>query len=94
MGTFREQAAAVHSASLRSYIFHGKVESLNAAEASLRVNGDKVEGWMDAMTMNYKIDDPRVLNKIKPGDSITATVYDEDMVLHNVQVIAKHVNIK
>ena len=94
MGTFHEQAAAIHSASLKSYVFHGKVEALNAAEASVRVNGDKVEGWMDAMTMNYKIDDPRVLKNIQPGDSITATVYDEDMVLHNVQVIAKHVNIK
>lgn len=89
MGTFREQAAADHSASLRSYIFHGKVESLNAAEASLRVNGDKVEGWMDAMTMNYKVDDPAVFDKVKVGDSITATVYDQDMVLHKVRVVAQ-----
>ena len=44
MGTFHEQAAAIHSASLKSYVFHGKVEALNAAEGSLRVNGDKVEG--------------------------------------------------
>ena len=36
--------------------------------------------------MNYKVDDPSVLSKVKPGDSITATVYDEDMVLHKVQV--------
>lgn len=94
MGTFREQAAAVHSASLRSYIFHGKVESLNAAEASLRVNGDNVEGWMDAMTMNYKVDDPAVFDKVKPGDSITAIVFDEDMVLHKVRVTAKDATTK
>jgi len=30
-----------------------------------------------------------VLDKIKTGDSITATVYDGDLVLHKVRVVAK-----
>ena len=53
------------------------------------VNGDKVEGWMDAMTMKYKVDDKKVLKSVKAGDQITATVYDGDGALHNVQVVAK-----
>jgi len=41
------------------------------------------------MTMDYKVDDPSVLKKVKPGDQIMATLYDGDLVLHKVQVMAK-----
>jgi len=73
----------------KSYTFHGKVEAVNDASKSLKVNGEKVEGWMDAMTMNYKVDDPAILKKVKPGDRIMATVYDGDMMLHKVMVMPK-----
>jgi Cu/Ag efflux protein CusF len=67
--------------------FHGKVESVSAD--GVTVNGEKVEGWMEAMTMKYKVDDPKVLKTVKPGDKITATVYEGDMSLHKVQVDGK-----
>lgn len=67
--------------------FHGKVEAVSPD--GLTVNGDKVEGWMDAMTMKYKVDDPKVLKTVKPGDKITATVYEGDMSLHKVKVDGK-----
>jgi len=69
----------------KSYTFHGKVQGVTAT--GLTVNGEKVEGWMDAMTMSYKVDKPDVLKKVKVGDQIMATVYDGDMVLHNVEVM-------
>ncbi|HWF10124.1 MAG TPA: copper-binding protein [Bryobacteraceae bacterium] len=71
----------------KSYTFHGKVEAV--AADGLTVNGEKVEGWMDAMTMKYKVDDPKILKTVKPGDQITATVYQGDMSLHKVQVAPK-----
>jgi protein SCO1/2 len=71
----------------KSYTFHGKVEAVSSD--GLTVNGDKVEGWMDAMTMKYKVDDPKILKKVKAGDEITATVYEGDFSLHKVQVAAK-----
>lgn len=73
----------------KSFTFHGKVEKVNTAANSLTVEGEKVDGWMDAMTMDYKVDDPAVLKKVKPGDQITATVYEGDMSLHKVQVAPK-----
>jgi protein SCO1/2 len=73
----------------KAYTFHGKVEAVNTGANSLTVNGEKVEGWMDAMTMGYKVDDPAVLKNVKPGDRITATVYEGDMTLHKVQVMPK-----
>ena len=72
----------------KSFRFHGKVESVSAD--GITVNGDKVEGWMGAMTMKYKVHDPKILKTVKAGDEITATVYEGDTSsLHKVQVAAK-----
>ena len=66
----------------KSYTFHGKVTGVT--EKGLTVNGEKVEGWMDAMTMTYPVDKPDVLKMVKVGDQVMATVFDGDMTLHNV----------
>src|SRR5580692_3668723 len=69
----------------KSYTFHGKVEAVT--DKGLTVNGEKVEGWMDAMTMTYPVDKPDVLKMVKVGDQIMATVYDGDTTLHNVMTM-------
>ena len=71
----------------KSFTFHGKVIAVDAASKSLNVDGAKVEGWMDAMTMTYPVDKPDVLKMVKVGDQIMATVYDGDMTLHNVMTM-------
>ena len=71
----------------KSYTFHGKVEAVNAT--TIKVNGEKVEGWMEAMTMDYKVDDSAILKQLKAGDEIMATVYDGDPVLHRVRVMTR-----
>jgi Cu/Ag efflux protein CusF len=68
-----------------SYTFHGKVTAVT--EKGLTVNGEKVEGWMDAMTMTYPVDKPEALKMVKVGDQIMATVYEGDMTLHNVMTM-------
>jgi Cu/Ag efflux protein CusF len=68
----------------KSYTFRGKVEAVTAK--GLTVNGEEVKGWMSAMTMNYPVDKPEVLKNVKAGDQITATVFQGDMTLHNVEV--------
>lgn len=69
----------------KSYTFHGKVSSVT--EKGLTVNGEKVEGWMSAMTMTYPVDKPEVLKMVKVGDRIMATVYEGDMTLHNLMTM-------
>jgi Cu/Ag efflux protein CusF len=73
----------------KSYTFHGKVEAVDADGKSIKVNGEEVKGWMAAMTMDYRVDDAAVFQKVKPGDQIMATVYDGDLVLHKVQIMPK-----
>lgn len=75
------------SSAKKQYTFHGKVVSVDKSNHSMRVDGEKVEGWMGAMTMDYKVDNPSVIDKVKPGDRIMATVYDGDYSLHNVKVM-------
>lgn len=73
----------------KTYTFHGKIESLDAASKSMTVNGDKVEGWMGAMTMKYEVDNADVFKTAKVGDSIEATVYEGDFKLYKVHVVKK-----
>src|SRR5215470_11252120 len=72
----------------KEHVFKGKVEKIDVANKTFTVSGQKVEGWMDAMTMNYAPDKEDVLKKVKVGDEITAKVYDGDFrTLHDVQIV-------
>jgi Cu/Ag efflux protein CusF len=82
---FAANAYAQDAAKGKPMTFHGKVEAVTAK--GLTVNGEKVEGWMDAMTMSYPVDKPDALKKVKVGDTIMATVYKGDVTLHDVQVM-------
>jgi Cu/Ag efflux protein CusF len=81
-------AALLHAqGAKKSFTFHGKVESIDAPSKSMTVDGDKVEGWMDAMSMKYTVDNADVFKTLKVGDTIEATVYDGDYKLYKVHVI-------
>jgi Cu/Ag efflux protein CusF len=72
----------------KEHTFRGKVEKVDTKAKLLTVNGENVEGWMAAMTMNYAVDKADVLDKVKVGDQITAKVYDGDFkTLYDVRVV-------
>jgi Cu/Ag efflux protein CusF len=76
------------TAGKKEYTFRGKVEKIDVNAKTFVVNGQKVEGWMGAMTMSYAPDKADVLNNLKVGDEITAKVYDGDFhTLHDVHVV-------
>lgn len=81
-------SGAAQQAGKKEYHFRGKVERVDAKASKLTVNGEKVEGWMAAMTMDYKVDKPASLAKLKAGDQITAKVYDGNLdTLFGIEVV-------
>lgn len=77
--------AGQHKPDAKSYTLKGKVTEVG--KDVLTVNHDKVEGYMSAMTMPYKVDKVDILKKVKTGDQIEATVYDDDYTLYNIKVV-------
>src|SRR5215470_15721670 len=76
------------AAGKKEYTFRGKVEKIDLNAKTFVVNGQKVEGWMGAMTMSYAPDKADVLKNLKVGDEITAKVYDGDFrTLYDVHVV-------
>jgi protein SCO1 len=82
---FALAGAAQQPAKGKSFTLRGKVEEVG--KDRLTVNHERVEGYMGAMTMPYKVDTPDVLSKVKVGDQIEATVYADDYTLYNIKVV-------
>jgi outer membrane protein, heavy metal efflux system len=80
-------SADAQQAVKKAYTFRGKVEQVNATTKQLTVSSEPIEGWMAAMTMAYAVSNEDVLTRVKPGDQITAKVYDGDLTLHDVAVV-------
>src|SRR5215472_1276889 len=73
----------------KDHAFKGKVEKIDPKTKMVTVTNENIPGWMMSMTMTYKVDKPSeaTLNNLKPGEQITATVYDGDLqTLYNVKV--------
>jgi len=85
---YGQQNKNAPSGGKKEHTFRGKIQKIDVNARTFTVNGQKVEGWMDAMTMVYVPDKEDVLKRVKVGDEITAKVYDGDFrTLHDVQVL-------
>jgi len=73
----------------KSLTLRGVVEGVDAKAGRVTVNHEKVEGWMDAMTMAYSVDKPEDLQRLKIGDRIEATVYQDEYKLYNIRVTGR-----
>jgi protein SCO1 len=87
-----EQGSA--AAAYKVYRLRGKVVSTNAATGEATLNHEAIPGFMDAMTMPYKLKDPSILSELHPGDTITADVLvsqnpDADVLLDHIVVVAQ-----
>ena len=49
--------------------------SLDPQAHIAKINGQKIEGWMEAMTMEYPVKDQKEFDTLHVGDHITATVF-------------------
>lgn len=87
-----EQASA--SPSFKIYKLRGKVISANPTTGEVTLAHDAIPGFMDAMTMPYKLKDPSILSELHPGDVLTADLFvsqgaDADVFIDHIVIIAQ-----
>ncbi len=63
----------------KEYQMRGEVVSLDPAAHLATVKAGKIEGWMEAMTMEYPVKDPQEFGKLKVGANIQAKVTVQGM---------------
>lgn len=62
------------SADTRQYTVQGQVLSVASDRQQATIKHEEIKGFMAAMTMPYKMKDPKVLDSIAPGDLVSATL--------------------
>jgi protein SCO1/2 len=90
----RNSDAASSPQNFKVYKLRGKVVSTDAAKGQVTLNHNAIPGFMDAMTMPYKLKDATILSELHPGDTITADVLvspdpNADVLLDYLVVVAQ-----
>ncbi|MGH9516760.1 MAG: copper-binding protein [Terriglobales bacterium] len=70
-----ESASQAHS---KKFHLKGKVVSIDDRAKMVNVDSEAIPGFMDAMTMPYKVKPASELNNLHSGDAITADLLVED----------------
>ena len=72
----------------KRYPIQGKVIGINTASGEIELDAAAIPGYMDAMTMPYKLKDPAVLGELHAGDSLRAAllVTDTTAVLDEIVI--------
>lgn len=66
------------AAETRDYTVRGVVRETRPAKSQILVKHEEIPGYMDAMTMPFKVRDPKILESVKPGDAITFQLHVTD----------------
>lgn len=67
----------------KTVVGEGEVVATTPASGQIVVDHGEIKGFMDAMTMGYRIDPPSLLASVKPGDKIRFTVdVDRRAIVH------------
>jgi protein SCO1 len=65
-------SSAAPAGPVKTYPIRGKIVSVQGTDVML--DHEAVPGFMEAMTMSYKLKDPSIVSELHPGDRITATL--------------------
>ena len=76
------------------YHLRGKVVSTDAATGEVTLDHEAIPGFMEAMTMPYKLKDAGILSELHPGDVITADLLvsqdpDAEVLIDHIVIIAQ-----
>lgn len=74
-GSGTEGSSSVAAGELKTFPIRGKIISVDAAKGMVMLDHEAVPGFMDAMTMPYKLKDASVASELHPGDRITPSCW-------------------
>lgn len=79
----------VQAEDTRDFTVRGVVRETRPAKSQLIVKHEEIPGYMDAMTMPFKVRDPKILESVKPGDAITFQLHvtEEDHWIDGVKIV-------
>jgi protein SCO1/2 len=83
--------ANVQSAPVKQYAVKGIIIGTDPAHGEVTVDSEAIPGFMDAMTMPYKVKDANVLQDLHPGDHMTGVllVGDDSTFLDQIVITAQ-----
>ncbi len=83
--------AAVPSGPVKQYAVKGIIVGTDPAHGEVTVDSETIPGFMDAMTMPYKVKDANVLQDLHPGDHMTGVllVGEDKTVLDQIVITAQ-----
>ena len=87
----QDKSAAPAAPSAKTYTVRGEVVSLDPKNHTATLRHERIDGWMEAMTMEFPVKDPEQYAKLAVGDRVNATLYVNDLeyYLAKVEVTAK-----
>lgn len=95
-GCHRQQSAetSASESNYQVYSLRGKVVSTSTATGEVTLNHEAIPGFMDAMTMPYKLKDPTIVSELHPGDVLTADLLvsqgeHQSVVLDHIVIVAE-----
>ena len=82
---------AQKAAPVKRYSMQGEVKALDASAHTATIAAGKIEGWMEAMTMEYPVKPDAEFQKLHVGDKIEATVMvsDPGYYVTDIKVVPK-----
>jgi len=83
------------SARQQVYSVKGVVKEVKPAAKSVKIEHEKIPNYMDAMTMDFDVQDAKELSGIQPGDyvSFRMTVTDKDAWIDQISRIATNMPV-
>jgi protein SCO1/2 len=84
-------SAAVQTGPVKQYTVKGIIVGTDPAHGEVTVDSEAIPGFMDAMTMPYKVKDQNVLQDLHPGDHMTGVllVADNSTLLDQIVITAQ-----
>jgi protein SCO1 len=85
---------SLSGSSFKVYKLRGKVVSSDLSRGEVTLDHQAIPGFMEAMTMPYKLKDPNIASELHPGDMLTADVLvsqdsSAEVLLDHIVIVAQ-----